>query len=84
MQHDEDRSSNSAPKTDQPGAGQAQPDPKKMQTPPLRGPTSAGHGDQEGGGGQQRKDRGSPNVHMEPGHENDPAATDSERPKFDR
>ncbi len=63
--------------TDRSSAGQAQPDPTKMQKSPLRN-VSGGAPEQE------REERGSPNVHMDEGHEDDAAATQGERPKFDR
>jgi hypothetical protein len=76
-----ERESTPGAATDREQAERSQPDPKKMQTPPLRieQPT-----DQATEQPAQRNERGSPNVHMDEGHEQDPAATQGERPKFDR
>ncbi len=89
-QDDANDSSGTALNTDRPRAEQAQPDPKKMQRAPLRSPTSASDSDAADAGArgtgthnEKPSERGSPNVHMEPGHDDDPAATDGERPKFD-
>ncbi len=93
-QDDANDSTGTALNTDRPRAEQAQPDPKKMQRAPLRSPTSgsdsdaadaaSGNATPKDESNQKPRERGSPNVHMEPGHDDDPAATDGERPKFDR